>query len=156
MRTGFLISAFVGVAALLSACGGETAPAAGAPAAAAVPAPTVDQLPAPYNEASLEAGQAAFGKKCAGCHFLDKAKGDMVGPNLHGMFERGPGHSPTYKTYSPGLKALGGEVWDPVVLDKWLTNPRAFLPNSSMFFNGIADETERRDVIGFLLVQSRK
>lgn len=155
MRAGYLILAVVASAALLAACGGESVPAPEEPIAA-VPAPTVEQLPAPYNAASLEAGQAAFGKKCAGCHFLDRAKGDMVGPNLHGMFERGPGHSRTYKAYSPVLKDLGGDVWDPAVLDQWLTNPRAFLPGSSMFFNGIADVVERRDLIAFLMVQSRK
>ncbi len=156
MRTGYLIPALAAVAALLAACGGESAPAPDAPAAPAVPAPTVDQLPPPYNEASLESGQGTFGKKCGSCHFLDGGKGHMVGPNLHGMFERGPGKAATYKTYSPALKSLGGDVWEPAVLDQWLTNPRAFLPGSSMFFNGIADEAERRDVIAYLLVQSRK
>lgn len=157
MRTGRLIPAFVAAAVLLAACGGESVPASRAPPAApAVPAPTLDQLPPPYNEASLEAGRAAFGKKCASCHFLDGAKGHMVGPNLHGMFERGPATVATYPTYSPALKSLGGAVWEPAVLDQWLTNPRAFLPGSSMFFNGIADGTERRDVIAYLLVQSRK
>jgi cytochrome c len=102
MRTGTLIPAFLAAAVLLAACGGETAPAAAAPetAAPAAPAPTVEELPAPYNEASLDAGKQAFGKKCGSCHYLDRRKGHMVGPNLNGVFERGPAGAGTYGSYS--------------------------------------------------------
>ncbi len=158
MRTGYLIPAFL-AAALLAACGGENAPANEAPAtqgAPAVAAPTLAELPAPYNEANLDAGRQAFGKKCGSCHFLDQRRGHMVGPNLHGVFERGPAGAGNYASYSQALKALPGDVWDPVALDQWLANPRAFLPGSNMFFNGIADANERRDVIAHLMIESRK
>jgi cytochrome c len=159
MRSGYLIPAFLAAAVLLAACGGETAPAANAPdtpAAPAAPAPTLEQLPAPYNEASLDAGKQAFSKKCGSCHYLDRKKGHMVGPNLNGVFERGPAGAGNYGSYSAALKALPGETWDPAALDQWLANPRAFLPGSNMFFNGIADADERRNVIAYLMVESRK
>lgn len=155
IRTGYLIPAVLALATVVAGCGaGNDVPAE--PAKPAVPAPTVGELPAPYNEASLEAGQAAFAEKCAGCHYLDPGKGHMVGPNLHGLFERGPGHARGYPTYSAALKGLGGETWDPAVLDQWLANPRAFLPGSNMMFNGLADASVRRNLIAFLMVQSRK
>jgi len=159
MRTGYLIPAFLAAAALLAACGGEPAPAADTaktPAAPAAAAPTVEELPAPYNEANLDAGKQAFGKKCASCHYLDRRKGHMVGPNLNGIFERGPAGAGNYGSYSAALKALPGDTWDPAALDQWLANPRAFLPGSNMFFNGIADADERRNVIAYLMIESRK
>ena len=155
MRTGYLIPAALAVSMLAAACGGETS-APAEPAKPAVPAPTVGELPAPYNEASLEAGQALFGNKCSACHYIDNRKDHKVGPTLHGMFERGPGKAPGYPTYSAAVKVLGGETWDPAVLDQWLANPRAFLPGSNMFFNGLTDTTQRRDLIAYLMVRSRK
>jgi cytochrome c len=155
MRTGYLIPAALAVSVLAAACGGQ-ASAPVEPAKAAVPAPTVGELPAPYNEANLEAGQALFGNKCSACHYIDNRKDHKVGPTLHGMFERGPGKAPGYPTYSVAVKGLGGETWDPAVLDQWLANPRAFLPGSNMFFNGLTDARQRRDLIAYLMVQSRK
>jgi cytochrome c len=158
MRTGTVIPAFLAAAVLLTACGGEPAPAAEAPetAAPATPVPTVEELPAPYNEASLDAGKQAFGKKCGSCHYLDRRKGHMVGPNLNGVFEGGPAGAGNYGSYSAALKAMPGDTWDPAALDQWLANPRAFLPGSNMFFNGIADADERRNVIAYLMIESRK
>jgi cytochrome c len=158
MRTGNVIPAFLAAALLLAACGGETVPAAEAPetAAPAAPVPTVEELPAPYNEASLDAGKQAFGKKCGSCHYLDRRKGHMVGPNLNGVFERRPAGAGNYGSYSAALKAMPGDTWDPAALDQWLANPRAFLPGSNMFFNGIADADERRNVIAYLMIESRK
>ncbi len=156
MRTGYLIPAVLAALLLVAACGGETSDAPAEPAKPAVPAPAVEQLPAPYNEASLEAGRALFGNKCSSCHYIDARKDHKVGPTLHGMFERGPAKAAGYPTYSSALKKLGGETWDPALLDQWLANPRAFLPGSNMFFNGLGEATQRRDLIGYLMVQSRK
>lgn len=154
MRSGNLIPAVLAALVLASACG-DNAPAkdtAGPP----VPVPTLDQLPAPFNEADLEAGRQAFGKKCSSCHFIDRKKGHMVGPNLNGLFERGPAKAPGYTGYSSALKSLGGDTWNPAQLEEWLEHPRVFLPNSNMFFNGIGDADERRDIIAYLMIESRK
>ncbi len=156
MRTDYMIPALMAASLLLTACGGAVSDAPDEPAGPAVPAPTLDELPAPYNAASLEAGQALFGNKCSACHYIDNRKDHKVGPTLHGMFERGPGKAPGYPTYSAAVKGLGGDTWDTAVLGQWLANPRAFLPGSNMFFNGLTDETQRRDLIAYLMVQSRK
>lgn len=152
MRLDYLIPAIVAGVLALSACG-ETAPAE--PAGPAVAVPTLAELPAPYNEAILDAGKGLFGQKCAACHYLEAAKGHLVGPNLHGVFERGTGKAAGY-TYSNALKNFEHAAWTPDLLEQWLLAPQGFVPGTAMFFNGIQDPTERRDLIAYLLIETRK
>ena len=153
MRAKYLIPAIFGV--LLAACDGSgTTPSAGAPAALAVPAPTLAELPAPWNAADLGNGASLFAK-CRGCHTIGAKEGDKVGPNLHGVFDRHPASAPKFK-YSPALKAFAAEKWTPELIDHWLQKPKKFLPGNGMFFDGIAKEDDRRDLIGWLLIETRK
>lgn len=128
-------------------------PATG-PAAPSVPALTLADLPAPYNEADLERGKAVFAK-CRNCHSLVAAEGARVGPNLHGVFERPTASAEGFR-YSPALAEWPEETWRPDLLERWLEKPKDFLPGSSMFFNGIDDADDRRDVIAFLLIETRR
>lgn len=143
----------VTIAALvLAGCGGEGPKTA---AVAAVPAPKLEELPAPYNTADLVRGKDLQSKKCGACHFLQTARGNQVGPNLHGVFERGVAKADKYN-YSPALKALAEPKWTPELLDQWLLSPDSFVPGTAMRLNGITDETERRDLIAYLLIASRE
>jgi cytochrome c len=157
MRAEILVMAsFVGLIAL-AACDGakESTPAAArAPAAPAVPPPTLADLPAPWNEANLENGAMHFAK-CRACHSLKSSDGNLVGPNLHGVFERRPGTLDRFR-YSGALKAVPYETWTPELIDEWLTKPQDFVPGSAMFFNGIDKPEDRRDLISYLLVETRK
>jgi cytochrome c len=123
-------------------------------AAPSVPALTLADLPAPYSEADLERGKAVFAK-CRNCHSLVAAEGARVGPNLHGVFERPTASAEGFR-YSPALADWPEEVWRPDLLEQWLEKPKDFLPGSSMFFNGIDDADDRRDVIAFLLIETRR
>ena len=153
MRAKYLIPAIFGV--LLAACDGSgTTPSADAPATPAVPAPTLAELPAPWNAADLGNGASLFAK-CRGCHTIGAKEGDKVGPNLHGVFDRHPASAPKFK-YSPALKAFAEEKWTPELIDHWLQKPKEFLPGNGMFFDGIAKEDDRRDLIGWLLIETRK
>jgi cytochrome c len=137
----------------LAGCGGDTpAPAAEVPAVAA---PTLAELPAPYNEADLTKGKDLFGRKCGACHFLPKDRGNQVGPNLHGVFDRGVAEVANY-TYSPALKNFDAAAWTPELVDEWLQSPDSFVPGTAMRLNGIADANERRDLIAHLLIASRQ
>lgn len=154
MRLGFMISAVLASALALSACGGE-APAPAAPAAPAVPVPTQADLPAPYDTADLAAGKSIFGRQCASCHYAAAGKGNLVGPNLHGVFERGTGALAGYN-YSPALKNFEHKEWTPDLLEQWLLAPQGFVPGTSMFFNGIKKDEERHALIAYLLIETRK
>jgi cytochrome c len=152
MRATYLIPA-VFSAWLLAGCDGSgTAP--GAETTPAVPVPALADLPAPWNSADLGNGATVFAK-CRSCHSVVAKEGNKVGPNLHGVFDRRPATAPKFN-YSPALKAFAEERWTPELIDHWLQKPKEFLPGNAMFFDGIAKEEDRRDVIAWLLIETRK
>ena len=156
----------LGACALLAACGksGEadtTATQGSAPAAAsqaAPPEPTAEEkqallasLPAPYNTGDLANGKAKFGM-CRSCHTIVPGGANMTGPNLHGVFGRKAGEVASYK-YSDAVKNAGF-VWDAAHLDKWLAEPRTFLPGTKMSFAGLKNPKDRIDLIAYLKVET--
>lgn len=147
------------IPALLAACGpsaprGETpttqAPAAPARSSAEVQA-RIAALPAPYNEANYEAGRRVFAQ-CRSCHTIDDGAGNRVGPNLHGVFGRQIGSVEGFNYSRPVQDA--NFVWDADHLDHWLQNPQTFLPGNRMAFAGVRDETQRRDLIAYLMAET--
>ena len=94
------------------------------------------------------AGDAERGEKlyegCQDCHSLDK---NDVGPRHRGVFGRKAGSLPDYP-YSDALKNAGF-VWNEQTLDRWLTNPQAFVPGVRMFYH-LDKAQDRADVIEFL------
>ena len=89
-------------------------------------------------------GKALFEKRCTGCHALTK---NMEGPQLQGVFGRTSGTAPGF-AYSAALKKAG-IVWDESSLDKWLSDPDAFIAGNEMDFS-IANAQERLDLIKYL------
>ncbi|MGD9815123.1 MAG: cytochrome c family protein [Hyphomonadaceae bacterium] len=145
--------------ALLGACGPQDPAKNGASSVAAPSAAETNaemqariaELPAPYNQASYEAGRRVFAQ-CRSCHTIGAGEGNRVGPNLHGVFGREIGTAQGF-TYSDAV-ANANFVWDAAQLDHWLSNPSTFLPGNRMAFAGVRDETQRRDVIAFLMVET--
>ena len=76
----------------------------------------------------------------------------MTGPNLYGVFGRKPAQAPDF-AYSTALKSATF-VWDLADLDKWLADPRGFMPGTKMTFPGFKDAKDRVDVIAYLAVES--
>lgn len=148
---------------VVAACGpsGAPAPAEAPPSpsagAAGLVTPEIQAaiaaLPAPYNEADYVKGRRGF-QQCAACHAIPVEAGHRVGPNLHGVFGREAGTAKGF-TYSPQVKA-SGIVWDADKIDHWLANPQTFLPGNRMTFVGIKDPTLRRDVIAYLMIETKK
>lgn len=147
----------------LAACGPSqpAAPASGEttvsqPAPAAAPASAdmqarIATLPAPYNEANYEAGRRVFAQ-CRSCHTIEAGGGNRVGPNLHGVFGREIGTAEGF-SYSQAVQDANF-TWDADHLDHWLQNPQTFLPGNRMAFAGVRDETQRRDLIAFLMAET--
>ncbi len=111
----------------------------------------VAELGPDYATADVVNGRAQF-EQCRQCHTVVKDGPSMTGPNLYGVFGRAAAAKPNFN-YSDALKA-SGITWDAATLNKWITEPRALVPNTRMSFPGMPDPANRRDVVAYLKVAS--
>lgn len=89
-------------------------------------------------------GKEVFQRRCTGCHALDQ---NREGPHLRGVFGRESGSVPDFD-YSTALRQSHIQ-WNEESLERWLTDPDAFVPGNNMDFHVIKPQ-ERADVIRFL------
>jgi cytochrome c len=113
---------------------------------------TLATLAAPYNSADLANGRSKFAS-CRACHTLTDGAPSMTGPNLWGLFGRQVGSKEGFN-YSPAARDADF-AWDTGNLERWLDNPKQFLPGNRMIFTGIHDADDRRDVIAFIATQTQ-
>jgi cytochrome c len=117
----------------------------GGPAEPAAPAEPIEKL---LQTASAEKGAAAA-KKCAACHTFDKGGPNRVGPNLFGIVNDHKGEGRNGFNFSAAMKGKGG-TWTFDDLNKFIANPKGFVPGTAMGFAGIQKDSERADVISYL------
>ena len=110
----------------------------------------VGQSDSQANVGDPSRGQALFTKRCVGCHALTA---NHEGPRLQGVFGRAAGSVAGYD-YSPSLKKAH-ITWDESTLDKWLTDPDAFVPGNNMDFL-VSKPQDRKDLIAYLRSTSGK
>lgn len=87
-------------------------------------------------------------KQCSACHTFDKGAANKVGPNLFGIVGRPKGAASGFN-YSAALKAKGGE-WTFDDLDRFIANPKAVLPGTTMAYAGLTRAGQRADLINYL------
>ena len=96
----------------------------------------------PAGDAS--AGEAIY-SRCAACHSLAH---DRTGPRHCGLFGRRAGTVPGFE-YSDAMKR-SKIVWNERTLDRFLANPLAAVPGTSMGYAGVTDRKERADLIAYI------
>src|SRR5450432_3340776 len=89
-----------------------------------------------------------LGEILGACHTFEKSKPNGVGPNLFGIIGDKKGEGRGFN-FSAAMKAKGGE-WTYDDLNKFITNPKGFVPGTAMGFAGISKDSERADVIAYL------
>jgi cytochrome c len=125
------------------------APAATVAAAAAVAAPV----------AASASPDAAAGQKvakiCSTCHSFNKDEAAKMGPNLYGIVGAKHAHMAGF-SYSDAMNALADKAWTAEELNIFLTDPRAHIPGTKMTFAGIKNDSDRANVIAWLMTLTDK
>ena len=123
------------------------APAAGTEAGAPAAAASIDDL---LQTASADKGKSLTAV-CGACHTFTKGGPTKVGPNLWGVVGGPADHMAGFK-YSAAMHDFGehGGTWTYENLDKFLTNPKGFVPGTAMTFQGFAKPQDRANVIAYL------
>jgi len=99
--------------------------------------------------ARVAEGARAF-QKCYSCHSVKAGETGLSGPNLRGIVGR-PIAAELGFDYSAALRRLGRRQlrWTPARLDRFLADPEAFAPGTSMTFH-MPSACERADLIAWL------
>jgi cytochrome c len=109
--------------------------------------PILISLIATAQAADPAAGEKVF-KRCLACHMVGENAKTRVGPVLNGLIGRKAGTYEGFK-YTEANKN-SGLIWDEATLTKYLRNPRATIPGTSMAFVGIKKDEEIEDLIAYL------
>ena len=113
-----------------------------------LPATFIFPIPA-HSEDTVSIGRQIFQTKCSMCHTYIPGAGHSTGPNLFGLVGRNMGTAKGYN-YSEAMEQRGNEIWSLEKIDKFVTQPQKFIPRTAMMFIGIADTTQRSQLLEFL------
>ena len=104
---------------------------------------------------SAAEGQKAF-QRCYACHSVDPKEQGLQGPNLAGVVGRRAATQRGFD-YSPAMRQAGarGLVWSEAALDRFMADPDAVVPGSTMFIPATRSPRERQAVIAYLKSRGR-
>jgi len=106
-------------------------------------------------QAGVDAPPAVRGQqiydRCIACHAIER---NRTGPQHCGLFGRRAGSAPGFDQYSAAMRGAGFE-WNAQTLDRFLRDPAAMVPGTTMGYAGIADAHDRADLIAWLREATR-
>ena len=146
------------VAATPEPAASEIADAEVAPPEEATPSPTPTATASPTATPAAAASSpaptpvAAAGppdsfKQCAICHKVAPGQHGL-GPSLANVFGAKSAHAAGFR-YSPAMTAAD-LTWNQANLDRYLDNPQAVVPGTTMAFAGVKDAAKRAEIIAYL------
>jgi cytochrome c len=84
---------------------------------------------------------------------LARARRAPDGPSLAGVVGRRAGSAPGFNRYSEAITSSSVR-WEPETLQRWLADPQAVIPGTSMRMRPVEDPAMREDIIA--LLESRR
>ena len=85
---------------------------------------------------------------CQPCHAIGPDAANKLGPELNGLDGRHSGSVSGY-AYSDANKK-SGLVWNQSTFTEYIQNPQAKVPGTKMFFAGIKDQQQIKDLWAYL------
>ena len=98
-----------------------------------------------FAQGDPEKGEKTF-RKCKSCHALAVGK-NKVGPTLYGVYGSVAGKGEGFK-YSNAM-ASSDIIWDEVALNRFMENPKKYLPGTKMSFSGLKKKSQRENMIAY-------
>ncbi len=92
-------------------------------------------------------GEKLFKRICFTCHTSEAGK-NKIGPSLFGVVGRKAGTEAGF-TYSSAMKEAN-VTWNAESIDKYLTDPKKFVPGNKMAYAGVKKDEERKEIIAYL------
>ncbi len=93
------------------------------------------------------AGERVFKSQCGICHSAAKGK-NAIGPSLFGVYGTKAGEVPGFKFTAANKNS--GLVFDDATLERYLENPKAVVPGTTMTYAGLKNPEQRANVIAYL------
>lgn len=124
---------------------GEAAAAEGSPALAML------------ADADAANGESIF-RRCAACHSAEEGGANRVGPNLWDVVGNPVANNEGF-SYSAGMVEYsegGAKTWEFANLDAFILAPREEVPGTSMSFAGLANDSDRADLLAYLATLSNE
>lgn len=124
-----------------------------AEAPAAEPTPAASAAPAAARATPAAATVAAAATPppmwavCGACHAVEPGEHGL-GPSLAGVFNARAASKPDFD-YSEAMES-SGLTWNQATLDRYLTDPRAVVPGTTMAYAGLKNDAQRAAVIDYL------